>query len=301
MSHFQWPSATALLAEINTANSTTLQSTDVSFSNPQVISGGMWQGVASDRNTAVRVTGSGVNYQGNTVIQYNRKDISQLANLPSLQMAVYNINTVWDLIQYFAYWTGIKFAQSDLINDPVTSLTNGAGPITVRADPNSLGWINSVTINVTQGGLGLDNAVQTTALAGLNYPVADASAPPTTATYGPVYTYPYDFSANTPTYLTWQPGVITAQQAATLVSALQAVDVGAGAALWNSVASGSAGYTAWNLTGATIVSNGLNNANTMPTNPAFKYVMVLQLGAQNTVPNGLLYLQYNDPYNPNSF
>jgi len=301
MSRFQWPSLTALLDAINTANTTVLASSDVSFSNPKVITGGTWQGIASDRNTAIQVTGNGVTYKGNKVIQYNRKDISQLLNLPSFKMAVYNINTVWDLIPYFAYWTGIKFVQGDLINDPVTGLTNNAGQITVRADPNSLGWIGQVTMTVTQGGIGLDTAVQTAALTGLNYPVSDASAPPASATYGPVYLYPYDFSANTSTFLSWTPGVLTQAQADTLVAALKAVDIGSGAALWNDVASGNSGYTAWNLTGATIVSNGLNNANTMPTNPSYKYAMVLQLRSDVTVPSGLLYIQYNDPFNPNNF
>lgn len=300
MSKFQWPSATALLAEINAANATSLLPTDISYSNPQVITGGTWQGVATDRNTAIRVTGSGLNYQGSKVILYNRKDISQLNNLPNFKMAVYNINTVWDLIQYFAYWTGIKFVQGDLINDPVTGLVNGAGNITVRADPNSLGWHGQITIAVTLGGLGLDNAVTNTALTGLNYPASDAVAPPATATQGAVYLYPYDFSANTPTWLTYTPGVLTSGQADALVAAIKAVDIGAGAAIWNDTTSG-ATFTTWNLSGATIVSNGLNNSATMPTNPAFKYVMVLQLRSDVTVPSGLLYLQYNDPFDPNNF
>lgn len=301
MSKYQWPAAAALLDAINTANGTAITAADISYSNPQVISGGMWQGVASDRNTAVRVTGISVNYGGNKVIQYNRKDLAQIANIPGFKMAVYGINTVWDLIPYFAYWTGIKFSQSDLQNTAVSLNSDGTGSITMSAAANSLGWINSVTFNVTKGGIGIDTAVQNAALTGLNYPVSDAAAPPASATYGPVYTYPYDFSANTSTYLTWTPGVLTQGQADTLVAALKGLDVGAGAALWNDVASGNTGYTAWNLTGATIVSNGLNNPNTMPTNPAYKYVMVLQLRSDVTVPSGLLYLHYNDPYNPNNF
>lgn len=302
MSKFQWPSSAAVLAAINAANGTTLQASDVSFSNPKVITGGTWQGVASDRNTAVQVTGNGTTYKGNKVIQYNRRDISQIINLPSFKMAVYNIASVWDLIPYFAYWTGIKFVQGDLVNDPVTGLTNGAGNITVNADPNSLGWVGSVTIAVTQGGIGLDTAVQTTALTGLNYPVADASAPPASATQGPVYLYPYDFSANTSTYLGWATGAITQAQADTLVAAIKAVDVGAGAALWNDdTTTSNSDYTTWNLSGAQIIFNGLNSPSTMPTNPNYKYVMQLRLRSDVTIPSGDLYLHYNDPFNPNNF
>lgn len=300
MSKFQWPSAAALLAEINAANTTTLLASDVQFSNPQVITGGTWQGIASDRNTAIRVTGISLNYKGNKVITYNRKDLSQLNNLPSFKMAVFNINTVWDLIPYFAYWTGIKFVQGDLINDPVTGLVNGVGNITVRADPNSIGWQGTITFPVTLGGVGLDTVVTTTALTGLNYPSSDTVAPPATATQGPVYLYPYDFSAGTTTWLTYTPGVLTSTQADALVAAIKAVDLGAGAAIWNDVASGGT-FTTWNLTGATIVSNGLNNPSTMPTNPAYKYVMALQLRSDVTVPSGVLYLHYNDPFNPSSF
>ena len=152
-------------------------------------------------------------------------------------------------------------------------------------------------LNVKPGGVGLDTVVTTPALPGVNYPVADAIAPPASAVYGPAYLYPYDFTTYQPTFLTYAPGAMTQTQLDYVLAAIKALDVGAGAALWVDTGAN----TAWNLTGATIVSNGLNNPATMPTNPAFKYVMAIQLDSTVTTPAGMLYLHYNDPFAPNSF
>jgi hypothetical protein len=88
MSRFQYPSLTDLVQSINAANGTSFLLTDLSFSNPKVVSG-TWQGIASDRNTAIQATAAAPAYQGSQVILYNRLDLGQLANLPGLHLAVY--------------------------------------------------------------------------------------------------------------------------------------------------------------------------------------------------------------------
>ena len=297
MSAFQLPSLTDLINQINAANGTSFAAANLSFSDPKVVSG-TWQGLSSDRNSAIRATGVGPTYQGNVVVLYDRLDLGQLANLPGIQnLAVNNPSTTYDILPDLYYYTGIQFTEADLQDLPIT-LTDGAGQVQLSADPNSIGWQGSVMLNVVAGGTPIDVALAVPQMAGLNYPVADASAPPATAIYGPVYLYPYDFTSWQSEFLTYTAGVINSTQASEILSAIQTVDVGTGKSLW---VADSNNATSWELTGATIVSNGLNNPSELPTNPNFKYVMVLQLAAQVTTPAGLLYLHYNDPFNPDDF
>jgi hypothetical protein len=297
MSTFQYPSLTDLLNAINAANATTFLSTDLSFSAPKVVAG-TWQGLSSDRNTAVKATAASAQYQGSSVLLYNRLDLGQLANLPGiLNLAVTGPLHTWDILPQLLYYTGIQFLQADLQNLPITLAGDGTGQVQLSADPNSLGWQGSVMLNVVAGGVLIDAAASVAQLPGLNYPVPDVSAPPATATYGPAYLYPYDFTTYQPTLLTYAPGVCNQTQLDFLLAAIKALDVGSGTTLWVDTGAN----TTWNLTGATILSNGLNNAAVTPTNPAYKYVLALQLASTVTTPAGVLYLHYNDPFNPNDF
>jgi hypothetical protein len=297
MSTFQIPSLTDLLNAINTANGTAFLATDLSFSNPKVVAG-TWKGLSSDRNSAVKATAASAGYQGSVVVLYNRLDLGQLANLPGItDLAVNNPAHTWDILPQLIFYTGIQFVQGDLQNLPITLNGDGTGQVQLSADPNSLGWQGSVMLNVVPGGVPLDTAATVPQLPGLNYPVSDAVAPPASAVYGPAYLYPYDFTTYQPTFLTYAPGAMTQAQLDYVLAAIQAVDVGAGKASWVDTGAN----TTYNLTGATIVSNGLNNPTVTPTNPAYKYVMAIQLAASVTTPAGLLYLHYNDPFDPNSF
>lgn len=296
MSAFQLASLTDLLNRINTANGTSFALTDLSFSNPKVVSG-TWQGLSSDRNSAIRAAGNAPTYQGTAVVLYNRLDLAQLANLPGIaNLAVDAPATTWDILPNLAYYTGIQFVEGDLQNLPITLAGDGTGQVQLSANPNSVGWQGSVMLNVVAGGAPLNVAIGTPILPGLNYPVSDAAAPPATAVYGSVYLYPYDFTSWQSTLLTYTPGVLTQTQADFLLAAIKTVDVGAGSTLWTDTA----GPTVWQLAGATIVSNGLNSGS-LPTNPAYKYVMALQLASGVTVPQGTLYLHYNDPFDPSNF
>lgn len=296
MSNYQIPSLTDLLNQINAANGTSFLSTDLSFSLPKVVAG-TWQGLSSDRNTAIKATAASSAYQGSQVILYNRLDLGQLANLPGLVLQVNAPQHTYDILPQLLYYTGIQFIQGDLQNLPITLNSDGTGQVQLSADPNSIGWQGSVMLNVTPGGVLMDSALATATLPGLNYPVADASAPPATATYGPAYLYPYDFTTYQPTFLTYSPGACTQTQLDYILAAIKALDVGSGSTLWVDTGAN----TSWNLAGATILSNGLNNPANTPTNPAYKYVMALQLASTVTTPAGVLYLHYNDPFNANSF
>lgn len=299
MSFFQYPSLNDLVRAINAANGTSFLTTDLSFSNPKVVAG-TWQGNNSDRNTAIKAVAAAPAYQGSQVVLYNRLDLAQLANFPGWKLKLNNPAQTYDALPQLKYYFGIAFAQADLQNLSVTVGGDGSGTLNLVADPNSLGWQGSVALPFTLGGAPLDVAAATTQLPGLNYPVSDPPSVPGTSVYGPAYLYPYDFTNYTPTIINYTPGVLTTTQADFLVASLKAIDIGTGAAIWNDTTTGGT-FTTWNLTGATIVSNGLNDPVNNPTNPAYKYVMVLQLRSDVTIPTGLLYLHYNDPFNPNNF
>ena len=97
MSRFQIPSLNDLVQSINSANGTSFALTDLSFSDPKVVSGS-WQGISSDRNTAVRASAAVAKYQGYCTVQYDRLDLAQLANLPGLTLAAYQPPTTSDLL-----------------------------------------------------------------------------------------------------------------------------------------------------------------------------------------------------------
>jgi hypothetical protein len=303
MSAFQLASKVDFLNQLNAANALSgaaaLLATDFTYSVPKVVAGS-WRGSNSDRNTAIRLTGNGTTYQGSQVILYNRRDLAQLANLPGLKLQAYNPASTKDLFANLKYYLGLTVDLTDIQDLPIVLNGDGSGIAQLTANPNSIGWQGSVAIPFTLGGIAIDQAASTTSLSGLNYPVDDGTASPTAATQGPMYLYAYDFTAYVNTLINYTPGTLTQAQADYLVAALKAVDVGQGKALWND-ATDTVTNNAWNVLGATIVSNGLNDSSSMPTNPLYKYVLRLRLAAGITTPSGDLYLHYNDPFNPDDF
>lgn len=276
------------LAALNAANSTAYTSADFIFGAPQVLSG-TWQGQVTTRNTAVRVTAkAGSPYQGTRQITYDRLDLASLtaANLPGFQCSAYNVTDVHSLLPMLQYWTGIQFTTDDLENNALVDNGDNTQTTLLKAKAGSLGWIGQASLTVSHGAAPIDALVTVTSLNGLNYPTANDQD-----TFGAMYLYPYDFTTYFSTMSAIAPGVITSTQADALVTMLRAVDIGTGKALWTNTP----GNTAWNLSGATVVSNGLNSP-TLPSNSTYKYVMVLRQDPSVLTPAGVMYLHYNDPF-----
>lgn len=285
---YMTPSLTDFLASLNAANSTAYVANDLTFGVPQALSG-TWQGQVTTRNTVVRVTAkAGSPYQGTRQITYDRLDLAKLTavNLAGFQCAAYNVTTLYNLLPMLQYWTGIQFTTDDLEDAPLVDNGDSTQTVLVKAKAGSLGWIGTATLTVTRGAAPIDQLVTVTSLNGLNYPTANDQD-----TYGALYLYPYDFTTYFSTLSAIAPGVISSTQADAIAAMLQAVDTGVGKALWTNTP----GATAWNLAGATVVSNGLNTPS-LPTNSAYKYVMGLQLDSSVLTPAGLMYLHYNDPF-----
>ena len=286
------PSIPEFLASLNAANSTAYTVNDFTFGVPQVLSG-TWQGQVTTRNTGIKLTAqSGSAYQGKVNLTYDRLNLASLtaANLPGFKCSAYQVTSVFGLLPMLQYWTGIQFTTDDLEDTALTDNGDGTQSTTLKAKVGSLGWIGQASLTITKGAAPIDQLVTVTSLNGLNYPTAND-----TDTYAQLYLYPYDFTSYFSTLSVLAPGVVNSTQANALRDMLLAVDTGAGKALWVNTA----GVTAWNLAGATVVSNGLNSQS-LPTNSSYKYVLGLRLDPTVLTPAGLSYLHYNDPFDANA-
>lgn len=292
---FQQPTKDDLLQAINANNGTAFTKTDIVYSDPQVVAGS-WREQTTAKNSVMRVTAAeGSNYQGSATQLYDRLSIASLANFAGFRVtAPASATTVHALLDNIAYATGVRFTTDDLENLSITTEDDKRYAV-LSAKPTSLGWVGNLRAEVVLGGVALDTALTQPVLPGLLYP--NPEAVPGTDTMGSVYLYGYDFTTYFNDINGLVPGALQAADATKLVAMLKAVDVSAGKALWTT----DAAATAWSLDGAVIVRNGLNNTSTLPTNPAYKYVLGIQLKASVTTPKGVMYLHYSDPFNPNEF
>jgi len=286
----QYPSLDSLLYYVNLANATAYTLTDLLVSKPQVVEGS-WHEQVTLKNTVVRLSAApGSPYKGNKQVVYDRLNLANLAGLKGFVVYAYQIADVHGLIPAIANYTGLHFSTTDLNNVPLVDNGDGNLKAVLTAHPDSIAWVGSVELIVRPGGVPLDEAVSVPNLPGLNYPTAND-----TDTFGAVYLYGYDFTTYFTDVSMIAPGVLSSGNADKLVTALKALDISSGAALWTNTD----GATAWNLKGATVVSNGLNSSS-LPTNQSYKYVMALNLAAGVITPAGTMYLHYNDPFDPNA-
>lgn len=291
---FQLPTKTDILNAINTANNISLKMTDIVFSTPQVVAGS-WRDQQTDKNSVMRVSAAPEsNYQGSAIQLYDRLSLSSLAFISGFKLVAPDAQTTHDLLANIKIFTGVEFTVDDLENLPITTVDNKRTAV-LSAKPGSLGWVGNISLEVKEGGILLSDVVSQSNLPGLKYP--NEEAVPGVDTMGSIYLYGYDFTKYNTDLIGLVSGVIAPADATKLVDMLKVVDISAGKTLWNNDASS----TEWSLEGATITRNGLNNTSTLPTNPAYKYVLGITLKPSVTTPKGVLYLHYNDPFNPNDF
>lgn len=293
---YQMHSKESLLSFVNAANVlggvNVLSVPNIDFSLPKVIVGS-WRERVTAKNTAIRLTAKeSAPYEGSQVILYDRLNLANLVHIGGFKVAGIDPVTTHDTFDSIAFYTGIKFLPEDLEDLPVVYAQDGKATVMLSAKPNSIGWVGNLSVQMVAGGVSLPATVLVADLPGLNYP-----APlPGVDIMGSVYLYGYDFTPYVATLLDIDENILTQDHADTLAIALQEIDVSSGKLGWNSnINSGS-----WSLSEATVVYNGLNS-NTMPTNPSYKYVLALQLRANVATPTGVLYLHYNDPFDPNNF
>lgn len=289
---FQQESKYSLVDYVAKANGVTLNPDDISLSEPKVVAG-TWREGTTERNTAIRLLGSETNvYEGRVVVTYDRLNLASLGEIPGFQIRADGAVSVYDLLDSIKFYNALILTENDVEDTAIVDNGDGTFSAVISAKPTSVGWYGSVSVPVLAGGVAIDDQIAVADLPGLNYPtVSDQD------TYAQVYLYGYDFTTSFDDLIDLEPGTLPSLSADALVTALQAIDVSSGKDLWNN----SDVSTEWSLNGAEIVHNGLNDSGNMPTNPAYKYVLAINLRAGVTIPTGTLYLHYNDPFDPNDF
>lgn len=276
----------AALKDINAANGTSYTTADVTFGVPSP-SQGSWQGGVTDRNTVVRLTAvEGGLYEGTAQVAYDRLSLNDLPKVKGWKAIQTNPTTIHNLLPYLKYFTGVDLTPADVEDGGFTSNGDNTYAGTLTAKAGSIGWIGSTPVTVYPGGVRLDDVIEEDNLPGLNYPTALD-----TDIYGQFYLYSYDFTPNYNTFVDLEEDAeLAGAELTAVVAAIKAVDIGSGKDLWTA----DAGTAQWSLGGATVVRNGLNGSD-LPTNPSYKYVLVIRPRSGMNTPAGDLYLHYNDP------
>lgn len=287
-------SATVLLAAINSANSLTIKATDFVYSAPKDIRG-TDKGDSTGKNTQIKITADGVagsTWSGKKSVCYNRLQVEDIAVLLGNTLAIGPSNdTLFAALVGLNQRYGFVFAQSDLVDAQIEwNSEKTSGKVLVKANPSSIGWIGQYQFNVVKGDETLVSSVTTTVLTGLKYPNGQMGSESVTATMAQVYSYPFNFSAYRDQLLAFQNGVLTGTPLTDMTNILKAITGNP----WVATSA-----SAWGLAGAEVLSTGLNDAVTLPTNSKYKYVLALKLPATTTNIAGTMYLQFNDVDDPN--
>ena len=285
------PSKDVLLAAVNAQNSLNIKLADITYSAPKDIRG-TDQATTTQRNTLVKITATPTgSWTGKKNLFYTRLNIEDIQLLIGDTLQVGGVEKLHDALIGLNNRYGFAFEPEDLVNAELEWEPDGqTGFLDITAEADSLGWIGTARFKLLKGDESLQTAVTTTTLNGLKYPNGDMGSVNQTAILAEVYSYPFDHTVNRDALLTYAPGVLSA--GADLNNLITLIN-GVTGTTW--VATNAA---SWGLLGAEITYNGLNKAE-FPTNSKYKYAMAIKLPATTTNIKGTLYVQYNDPDDPN--
>lgn len=280
----------AVVDYINTANSTTrLNLNNVALSRPYPVSSSRYE-QATAKNTWSFVVPSGATpiFKGRKVVFWNRLTLSDFARFRTTrQVKAPKPTTVHELLPAIKYYLAINLSVDDVENDPLNLDQDGVGVVTVRAKETSPLWLGSVTFEVIPGGLPFEQYLTNVTPNQLKYPIDNYK----TGTSAALVAYPIDATEYRDELLVIEEGLLHGQGLATILNLLLRLDVSSdGKTLWNIAA----GSKEWALQNATVFYNGLNEA-ALPTNPAYKYVIGIELRGDVTIPTGRFYIHYTDP------
>lgn len=329
----------SLVEYINATNNTTISVDDVFFGKPQPIAGTWREDTVDKNTIVRIIATENSAYRESTLIVYDRLNIGDLGRLLDFKIKAYMPETVHDLIlpiwrRYGIILSPDEFEDVDLFsvclnpteatvyNRPPPSgplsglLTNtnlpsfsettvddpdhdpGYAPVLpfvnalyrLRPKESALGWIGQVTIEVGEGDAVIGDYLTQEQLPGLNYPVEGDGSNGSAI----VYMYGLDFTDVKDVLETYPEEYIVDEYSEDLLDAIKQIDQASGSNLWNLDPEAEE----WSLHGAEIVYNGLNDA-VLPTNSRYKYVIGIKLRDDVTTPPGVMYLHYNDPFDPN--
>lgn len=245
---------TAILARLNSANGLALVENQYTYSAPSPSTAG-----GGTTNTKLTITAIVPDspYQGPVDIYYQRLSLADLVGwLPSV-IRCNALTTTLDFIHYLNSTFGLNFEDTDVVNAPLSGLTDGAGAVTLQAQTNSMGWIGSGTFQIVKGNYKLEDFVTVTAFPGLMYPVRDETRP-----FAETYSYWRDFTD-------YHDQLVGLTTESTDLTAVASALTGVTGSSW--VTAGTGRYS---LEGATVVYNG---ATTSDYNQSFLSVIKVQL------------------------
>ncbi|MNQ32313.1 hypothetical protein D3C85_457140 [compost metagenome] len=280
----------AVIDYINAVNAPVrITPTNVKLSKPYEVSGGRYA-TQTLKNTwsIVEPDGTPLTFRGRKVIFYNRLDLADFARFrPVRPLKAPKPTSVHGMLAAIQYYFAIKLSVDDVEDDPTNLDVDGVGTVTVRAKATSPLWIGSITFDVLPGGLPLEEYLTNITPDQIKYPIDNFK----TGSSAAVIAYPLDATPYRDNLLIIEEGLLHGTGLATVLEAMLTLDTSSdGKTLWNS----SVGSLTWSLEGATVFYNGLNEA-ALPTNPAFKYVIGIELRGDLTIPSGRFYLHYSDP------
>lgn len=280
----------AVLDYINVANLTTrLTSANVTVSRPYE-TGNSRYADKTEKNTWSIVVPAGTTpiFIGRKVIFYNRLILDDFARFrPVRTVKAPKPTTTHGLLASIKYYFAINLSVDDVEDDPLNLDADGVGTVTVRAKATSPLWTGQITFDVMPGSLPLEEYLTNIAPDQLKYPIDNFK----TGSSAALIAYPVNATYFRDRLLTIEEGLLHGDGLATVLEALLSLDYSSeGKLLWNSAQ----GSTEWALEGATVFYNGLNEA-ALPTNPAFKYVIGIELRSDVTIPSGRFYIHYSDP------
>lgn len=151
---------------INFDNGTTLTPTDLVFGNPKPVVG--------LRNTEVLATATQVSkYSGSVTLTYNRIDLATVPGVRSTNFEFASTVTIEALIALINSTYSINLTVDDYfppaLGGFVTTPPGESLPIEIIAKPNSLIFINKLSLTVYKSELQLSSVIINTVLNGLTY------------------------------------------------------------------------------------------------------------------------------------
>jgi hypothetical protein len=277
----------AILAAVDSQNNVTLVESQYTFGLPTP-----YTDPTGQTNTQLTITAIDPDspYTGAVTVNYTRLNLADLATLLPQPIQGNGWQTVADFWAVLNNNFGLNFVAGDLNDsDALTIASDGSGNCTLTAQPNSLGWIGTVTLPFIKGNYDLATTVTVTTLPGLMYPNRDETKP-----YGELYSYPRDMTP----YASDLSQVSPSNPNLTAVAGDLSAQSGN---MWVTNAPGR-----YSLQNATVAYNGtvagftpVGGSSTTP-NPAYQNVLVIQLDPTASLGySGWLFLHYG--YASNGF
>ncbi|QXO10937.1 hypothetical protein pEaSNUABM54_00111 [Erwinia phage pEa_SNUABM_54] len=279
-----------IIDNVNSLNGSNVVMSQMTFSKPQPTNG-KWNGKDISQNTAIRITANaGATWTGTNVFLYNRLDLNDLVTMIGDRIKGPQPDTTAKLASAFNTVYGLNFVPGDIVDQPIT-YENEVAQVTLKAAPDSLGWIGEWTFFLTKGDDVLDDIVQKTSLDGIVYPVSED----TTVRLGQALVYGADFSDS---YDTLKGIAVGAKLDDSLLAIINGKQPYASVAnpwvIGDSLAAGPA-----NLTNATVAYNGPAKDRQYANNERYQYVIALTLDTTKTTNvRGEMLLHYSKPLDP---